>query len=265
VNVLARLPHLGRHGRATRWLRSRGRMRVWAHRGASAHVTENTLAAFELARQQGADGIELDVRLDASGDVVVFHDDDLRRLADRPEAVEALRGHDRRAVKLRGEHGIPTLAEALEAAGSLEVNVELKSAQPGRAGALARATAEVIRRSGAMDRVVVSSFDPLALAQLYRHLPEVSLAYLFHSEQPRLLHRGWIGWAVGASLLHPNHPLCTEASVKRWHASGYAVNVWTVDDPAELRRLDALGVDGVFANDPAGARAVLGLTHGRKG
>jgi glycerophosphoryl diester phosphodiesterase len=258
--MLARLPHLGRHGRATRWLRSRGRMRVWAHRGASAHVTENTLAAFALAREQGADGIELDVRLDGSGEVVVFHDDDLRRLADRPEAVERLRREERGAVVLRGGHAIPTLAEALDAAGPLEVNVELKSPRPGRAAALARATAEVLRRSGAMDRVVVSSFDPVALAQLYRHLPEISLAYLFHSEQPRLLHRGWLGLAIGASLLHPNYPLCTEASVRRWHASGYAVNVWTVDDPAELRRLDGLGVDGVFANDPAGARAALGLT-----
>lgn len=261
--MLTRLPHLGRHGRATRWLRSRGRMRVWAHRGASAHATENTLAAFELAREHGADGIELDVRLDASGEVVVFHDDDLRRLADRPEAVEALRSDERRQVLLRGDHAIPSLAEALAAAAPLEVNVELKSARPGRAGALAKATAEVIRRSGAMDRIVVSSFDPLALAQLYRHLPEVSLAYLFHSEQPRLFHRGWLGLAIGASLLHPNHPLCTEASVRRWHSAGYAVNVWTVDDPAELRRLDALDVDGVFTNDPRAARAMLGLTQGQ--
>ncbi len=257
--MLARLPHLGRHGRATRWMRSRGRMRVWAHRGASAHATENTLAAFELAREQGADGIELDVRLDASGEVVVFHDDDLLRLAERPGAIEQLRADERREVKLLGGHAIPTLAEALAAAAPLEVNVELKSPRPGRAAALAKAAAEVIRKSGAMDRVVVSSFDPLALAQLYRHLPDVSLAYLFHSEQPWVLQRGWLGLAIGASLLHPNAPLCTERSVRRWHASGYAVNVWTIDDPRELRRLDALGVDGVFANDPAGARAALGL------
>lgn len=257
MNLLTRLPHVGRHGRATRWRRSRGPMRIWAHRGASAHVTENTLAAFALAREQGADGIELDVRLDGSGEVVVFHDEDLTRLAERPGAVEQLRSAERRAVVLRGGHGIPTLAEALAAAAPLEVNVEIKSERPGRAAALAKATAEVIRKSGHMDRVVVSSFDPVALAQLYRHLPEVSLAYLFHSEQPRLLHRGWIGLAIGASLLHPNAALCTDRSVKRWHAAGYAVNVWTVDDPAELARLDRLGVDGVFANDPAAARAAL--------
>jgi glycerophosphoryl diester phosphodiesterase len=239
-------------------MRSRGRLRVWAHRGASTRATENTIAAFELARSDGADGIELDVRLDGSGEVVVFHDDDLRRLAGRPERVEDLRTEERLAVRLRGDLGIPTLAEAIEAAGPLEVNVEIKSPGPARAAALSRATAEVIRRSGAMDRIVVSSFDPIALVQLYRHLPEISLAFLFHSKQPRPLHRGWLGYAVGASLLHPDSPLCTATSVRRWHAAGYAINVWTVDDPTELRRLDALGVDGVFANDPAAARAALG-------
>ena len=260
MSVLARLPHLGRHGRATRWRRSRGRMRIWAHRGASAQVTENTLAAFERARHDGADGIELDVRLDGSGAVVVFHDDDLSRLAERPGRVEELSSEERREVRLLGGHAIPTLAEALDVAGPLEVNVEIKSAHAGRAGALAKATAAVIRQSGAADRVVVSSFDPTALLQLYRHLPEASLAFLFHSQQPRFLHRGWLGHVVGASLLHPDFRLCTERSVARWHAAGYAVNVWTVDDADELRRLDRLGVDGVFANDPARARAALGLS-----
>jgi glycerophosphoryl diester phosphodiesterase len=255
--MLTRLPHVGRHGRATRWRRSRGHARIWAHRGASARATENTLAAFEAARDDGADGVELDVRLDASGEVVVFHDDDLLRLAERPGRVEELSSDERRAVRLRGDHGIPTLADAIESIGPLELNVELKSSSPGRAGALARATAAVIKRSGAMDRIVVSSFDPVALVQLYRHLPDSSLAYLFHSRQPRPMHRGWLSYAVGASLVHPDAALCTEASLRRWHAAGYAVNAWTVDDPAELRRLDALGIDGVFANDPAAARAVL--------
>lgn len=232
-------------------------MRLWAHRGASAVETENTLAAFERARQDGADGIELDVRLDASGEVVVFHDDDLQRLAERPERVEDLSRQERAAVVLRGGHHIPTLAEALAAAGPLEVNVEIKSSRPGGAGVLARATAEVLRRCTTIDRIVVSSFDPAALLQLYRHLPEISLAYLFHSEQPRLLHRGWLGRTIGASLLHPDYRLCSDSSIARWHSWGYPVNVWTVDDADELLRLDRLGVDGVFTNHPARAKAAL--------
>ena len=76
--ALARfVPHFGRLGRATRWRRTKGRPRVWAHRGDSANHFENTMAAFEAARVAGADGIELDVRFDRDQNVVVFHDGDL--------------------------------------------------------------------------------------------------------------------------------------------------------------------------------------------
>src|SRR5580698_4641499 len=78
------VPHIGRLARAERWRRTKQRPRVWAHRGDSAHAPENTLAAFDKARAAGADGIELDVRLDRDGTVVVFHDDTLERLANRP-------------------------------------------------------------------------------------------------------------------------------------------------------------------------------------
>jgi glycerophosphoryl diester phosphodiesterase len=103
----------------------------------------------------------------------------------------------------------------------------------------------------------VSSFDPLALIQLHRHLPEVATAYLFHEDQPLPLRKGWAGRWIGASLVHPQHTLVDHASLARWHRAGLAVNVWTVNDPAELRRLAALGVDGVFTDDPAAALAVL--------
>ena len=86
---LARLlPHLGRLGRATRWRRTKGRPRVWAHRGDSAHEPENTMRAFERALAVGADGIELDVRLDAEANVVVFHDSPLERLTGLPGRLE---------------------------------------------------------------------------------------------------------------------------------------------------------------------------------
>ncbi len=250
------LPHLGRLGRATRWRRTKGRPRVWAHRGDSAHEPENTLAAFDRARRAGADGIELDVRFDRDRTVVVFHDSDLTRLTGRPGRMEDLTGAERMELRVGG-HPVPTLAEVLGELGELEVDVEIKAIRPGRMGELAQATAEVIRASGRADQVLVSSFDPFALMQFHRHLPEVALAYLFHDEQPLPLRRGWVGNWMGASVFHPQHTLCTEQSVKAWHAAGVPLNVWTVDDPDELRRLAKLGVDGVFCNDPAHAIAVL--------
>ena len=249
------LPHLGRIGRATRWRRVRGRPRVWGHRGDPAHAPENTMRSFERAIAAGADGIELDVRLDGDGNVVVFHDDELARLIGRTGRMEQLSAAERAALRVRGEP-VPLLAEVL-AAFDTDVNVEIKAARLGRAGALVAAAAKVIKASGRAERVLVSSFDPIALVQLHRHLPDVAAAYLFHDEQALPLRKGWAGRWAGASLVHPQHTLVSEASLARWHRAGLAVNVWTVNDPAELRRLAALGADGVFTDDPAAALAVL--------
>lgn len=253
---IARLvPHLGRLGRATRWRRTKGRPRIWAHRGDSAHEVENTMAAFEAARAAGADGIELDVRFDRDGNVVVFHDHDLQRLAGRPGRIEDLSKAEREAVRVGG-HAIPTLAEVLDWLGDLEIDIEIKAIRPLRMAALAAATARVVRDSGRADQVLVSSFDPFALVQFHQHEPDVALAYLFHDEQPLPLRRGWVGRWFGASVFHPQHTLCTEKSVRAWHAAGVPINVWTVDDAPELKRLGLLGVDGVFVNDPGHAAKV---------
>jgi glycerophosphoryl diester phosphodiesterase len=233
-------------------------MRVWAHRGDSAHVTENTIAAFAAARATGADGVELDVRLDGSGEAVVFHDDDLERLCGRPGRLEKLPAGERAALRVLGGHAIPTLAASIEECGALELDVEMKSPGAGRAGRLAAKVAEVIRRSGAAERIIVSSFDPLALLQFRRHAPEIALAYLFHAEQALPLRLGLPAPIAGVAAVHPDERLVTAAAVERWHARGYAVNTWTVDDPGRLRELAMIGVDGVCTNDPSGALRALG-------
>jgi glycerophosphoryl diester phosphodiesterase len=250
------VPHLGRIGRATRWKRTRGRPRVWAHRGASALAPENTLAAFELARQAGADGIELDVRLDAEGHVVVFHDSDLQRLCERPGCIEQLSATDRNGLRVRGEP-VPLLEDVLDMLGELELNVEIKVDSPGRGKALVDATAKVLRQSSRNEQILISSFDPTALVMIHHQLPDLALAFLFAKEQSLPVRRGWVGRWIGASVVHPEHTLCTEETVKAWHMAGLPVNAWTVDEDSELLRLAGLGVDGIFANDPAHALKLL--------
>jgi glycerophosphoryl diester phosphodiesterase len=253
---LARLlPHLGRLGRATRWRRTKGRPRVWAHRGDSAHAPENTMLAFDKARAAGADGVELDVRFDGDQNVVVFHDSALDRLTGVPGRIEQLSAAARGKLRVGGEP-VPLLAEVL-AAFDLEIDVEIKSEKVGRVGALVAATARVIKDARRVDQILVSSFDPIALLQFHHQVPDVALAYLFHEEQRLPMRRGWVGNWLGASLVHPQHTLCTPAMVKAWHTAGLPINVWTVDDRRELERLARLGIDGVFANDPAHAIAVL--------
>ena len=263
--LVPRLPHLPRlPGRrpvdAGRWRSRDGRMRVFAHRGDSANHCENTIPAFEAARRSGADGVELDVRLDRDGDVVVFHDADLARLCGRPGAIEALTTVERRELRVGegGAHAIPTLVEVIEACGDMELDIELKTPRAGRPNPLARAVAAVIERAGRPERFLISSFDPVALLQMRRHAPALARAFLFHAKQALPLRMGLPAPAIGAIAVHPEDALVTPAAVARWHARGYAINTWTVDDPVRLRALAEMGVDGVCCNDPVAALRALG-------
>lgn len=213
------------------------------------------MLAFDKARDAGADGIELDVRLDGDGNVVVFHDSSLQRLTGQQGTIEQASASARKELRVGGEP-IALLAEVLNVY-DFEIDVEIKVNKAGREAALVEATAKVIKDSGRSDQILVSSFDPLALVQFHQHLPDVALGYIFGKDQALPLRRGWAGIAVGASLVHPQHTLCTEKSVAAWQRAGTPINVWTVDSRAELLRVAALGVDGVFANDPAHALAVF--------
>jgi glycerophosphoryl diester phosphodiesterase len=237
------------------------------HRGASAHLTENTLAAFQRAMADGADGVELDVQRCRTGEIVVFHDDDLVRLAGRPERITELSLATLREVRLRGGGRIPTLAETFEACGpDALVNVEIKAEGylPASCAALVAGVSEVIARAGAGSRVLVSSFNPAAIWLWRRHHGQVPSGLLF--ERPRPFHRPWplhTDWLLPAlrpSAVHPDHVLCTAQAVRRWHRRGYAVNVWTVDEPGRLQILAEMGVDALITNDPAAARSALRLT-----
>jgi glycerophosphoryl diester phosphodiesterase len=236
------------------WARSNAPL-VIGHRGASAHEPENSVAAFKRAALDGADGVELDVLCCASGEVIVFHDDDLMRLAGRPERVASLPWSELREVTLSGGAHIPTLTDALEACGpSLLVNVELKSdgLRDRSLPALVTGVAAAVDRAGAARRVLVSSFNPAAVWRWRRHRPDIAAALLFERRRS-----AWCVPFLRPFAVHPDQRLCTAASVRAWHAAGYAVNTWTVDDPARIRELDSWNVDAIITNVPDVARAAL--------
>lgn len=241
----------------------RERPLVLGHRGASAEAPENTLAAFRLALAQGADGVELDVWRCGTGEVVVHHDLDLGRTARVPirltdAPLSALRRLDVgawRSERFRGER-IPLLAEVLEALPGAVVNVELKSTRrpdPALPGAVAR----LVRAAHAEDRCILSSFHPALLAIARVVAPALRRGTLFADE------RGWrlrerLGLAAGApSAVHPEASLVDAARVRAWRARGLAVNVWTVDEGAEVERLARLGVSALITNRPAAALEAL--------
>ncbi|HUF33232.1 MAG TPA: glycerophosphodiester phosphodiesterase [Acidimicrobiales bacterium] len=225
---------------------------IFAHRGASAAQPENTLAAFRAAVDLGADGVELDVRRTADGALAVHHD---ATLADGRVVVEVA------AVDLPST--VPLLDAALDACGDLVVNVELKDL-PGEAGhdpahpmvpAVLRAVADA--RAG--NRVLISSFDVTAVDRvlaLDAAMPTAFLAVFGADPErgARLLDRCR---RHGHRTFHPIHVGVDAELVARCAEAGIALNAWTVDDPARIAELAALGVDGVITNVPDVARRAL--------
>lgn len=236
---------------------------VLGHRGASAEAPENTLAAFRLAMEQGADGVELDVWRCASGEVVVVHDEDTRRTAGEALAVPdaswpALRALDVgawRGDRFRGER-IPLLSEVLEALPGAAINVELKGR--GRDRRLAEAAARVIRRAGAADRVIASSFHVALLAAFRRAAPEVARGFLFEESRMWRVRAALSARLVGARAVHPEAGLVTPARARRWRRAGLSIVAWTVDEAVEVERLVALGASALISNVPGAVARMVG-------
>jgi glycerophosphoryl diester phosphodiesterase len=229
---------------------------VFAHRGASAYAPENTLAAFELAVKQGAPAIEFDVKLTSDRQVVILHDQTLNRTTNGSGSVTkqplaALRELDAGSwlsADFRGEK-IPTLEEVFETMGKkVLMNIELTNYATPFDG-LAGEVAVLVQKHGLQECVIFSSFFPTNLVLVRRLLPSVP--------RGQLIPRGNSGWwqriAASFMLLDAEHPFITDVTadlVKRAHAKGRRVHVWTVNDPTDMRRLRSLKVDGIFTDDP---------------
>jgi glycerophosphoryl diester phosphodiesterase len=242
-----------------RWGDRQGTL-VIGHRGASALALENTIAAFRRARADGADGVELDIIPCKTGELVVFHDDDLSRLAGRKERIVDLPLAEIAEVRLEGGERIPLLDDVLDEIGPLLCNVELK-ANAGVGGVvpalrLARDAARLISRRDT-STILVSSFHPFALAEFKRRAPRVATGLLFGANQARPLREAWAAKVVRPMALHPEHVLVDAGRLAAWRKRGAAVHVWTVNERPEVARLDSLGVDGIICNDPGQVRGWL--------
>lgn len=237
-----------------------GRPRIIGHRGVRREgVVENTLAAFQIAADEGAEALELDVRVCASGEVVVLHDPTLERVsggADGRAAAE-LSLRELARVDLPGGARVPTLAEVLAFARErrLPLNVEMKRDVPSRT-AVVRAVARLLGRWDPAHPVLVSSFDPAMLSGLALLAPQVPRAVLVHRTPWHGVHAA-TSIPVGAAAVHIERTLTRPEMVRRLLGRGQIVNVWTVNDPREARDLAALGVDGIITDAPGETREAL--------
>lgn len=232
---------------------------IIGHRGASAEAPENTLAAFGLALEQGAAGVEFDVRLSADGNVVVIHDATVERTTNGRGQVSQMRASELRALDAGMGQPVPTLDDVFEAFGpSMLYNVELKVGGLWDKG-LEGAAAERIEAHHLQNHVVVSSFDPMAVRRARRQLPATTMTgflWMNGGIVPRVMRTV----ASNAEADHPYYPLVDEAYMAWARERQLRVHVWTVDDAQEARRLAALGVHALITNRPREIAAALANT-----
>jgi glycerophosphoryl diester phosphodiesterase len=220
---------------------------VFAHRGGSALAPENTMAAFATGLAAGADGIELDVHLSRDGGVVVHHDATVDRTTAGTGAVAALS----RAELARLD--VPSLADVLREFPDARVIVEMKV----NARELAAAVVDVVRRANAVDRACLGSFGQRVL-NAARSLDAAVATSAAREEVRWALYRSWVrrpSFGVPYSCFQvPECSGTTRIVSRRFvevaHRAGLAVQVWTVDDENDARRLLNWGVDALISDRP---------------
>ena len=237
---------------------------IIAHRGASLYSPENTIAAFELAVQQGADAIELDAKLCGSGEIVVIHDQTVDRTTTGKGYVNRLSLPELKRldagsffdVAYRGEK-IPTLEEVFEAVGRKTfINVELTNYASPLDDLPLKAVA-LVKKLDMSERVFFSSFNILSLLRARRILPQVPACLL----SPAGFARSWLyrftNLLFRFTALHPEHSDLTQTLVQYASRRHQRIHAWTVNSSEEIHRLILLNVDGIITDDPLTARQVL--------
>jgi glycerophosphoryl diester phosphodiesterase len=237
---------------------------AFAHRGGAAHAPENSWAAFEHAIKLGYAYLETDARATSDGKLVAFHDRTLDRVTDASGPINALPYREVAALRVSGTEPIPLIEDLLGAWPDVRFNIDLKDV-PGIS-----LLPEVLRRTGAWDRVCVTSFSGRRLRTARRLLdrpvcmttsPAVIAAVRCmvgtgpHGSQARLLVRRLSRSAAGCAQVPGK--VATAAFLRRAHALGLDVHVWTINERAEMSRFLDLGADGLMTDDVAALRDVL--------
>ena len=234
---------------------------ITAHRGDSKSAPENTLAAFEKAIENGADVIELDVRQTKDGEIVVMHDENLRRTCGVDKKVGKLTYAEIQKIsagaKFKGKNKelyenekIPTLQEAIELIGDrAEVNIELKPAKTDKN--LERRVAEIVSEYDYYNNCVVASLTYKSIKRIKNYDPEIKTIYVMAMAMGDFYN---IEYADGFSI---KSRFINNEVIKKAHKAGKDVYAWTIDDKDTLEDMMLLDVDSIITNDPKGIRRAM--------
>lgn len=235
---------------------------IWAHRGASGYAPENTMRAFQMALDMGADGVELDVQLSKDGELVVIHDETIDRTSDGSGAVKSFTLAELKqfdfGCRFSGNTeitAIPTLAEVLELYKStdLVINIELKTGIIPYLG-IEKKTLDLVNDFGMSERVIYSSFNHYSVLRVKELDQTVKTGLLFGGGH---LFMAAAAKALGVDAIHPHvrafdHP----GFIEDCREHGLLVHTWTANSEHGIRQMLKIGVDAMVTNYPDRAEMI---------
>ena len=219
------------------------------HRGAKGYVAENTYESISKAIQLGVDGIEIDVFKCASGELVLFHDKDLKELTGESGLIENLTIKELEQFLVQGKYKIPTLKDVLTRIEKpLFVNIELKGLNT------AQATSEIIAdisrsTSWSLEHFIVSSFNWDEL-ELFRSIDKNTSVGVLVSKSMSINEAIEFGKKINAQAIHPNFKLLNDKAVKKIKNNGFKIYTWTVNNEDDINFMKKLKVDGIISDYP---------------
>ncbi len=233
-------------------------MQVFAHRGFRAQYPENTLLAFEKALESGCYGIETDVQISKDGQLVLIHDETVDRTTNGTGAIREMSLAQIQALDAGGGQRIPTLGEYLSLVQDTAIitNIELKN----NVVEYPRLEEEVlaqVRARGLEKKVLFSSFNHGAVIKMKKLAPDIPCGFLCGGAIDVPVMAALMA-EHGVEFLHPRLSVMTDDFMDELKRKNIPVNVWTVNGDDDLQRMRALGVRGVFTDDPGNAGRVQG-------
>ncbi len=216
------------------------------HRGAKGHITENTLESINLALEMGVDGIEIDVHLCASGELMVFHDFTLDRISDGSGEIAAKTYEQLQQLRVKGGYKIPLLTEVLDLIeGKCSINIELKGLHTAKP--TCAIISHYIDKGWDYSSILVSSFQENELLEVKKINEHILIAVLSKASVEEAIEWGKI---LNATAIHPSLGIITRQNIIDAHNQGFNVNAWTVNEPEDIARMIEFGVEGIISDYP---------------
>ncbi|WP_035392551.1 glycerophosphodiester phosphodiesterase [Bacillus altitudinis] len=231
-------------------------MYIIAHRGSSSAAPENTIAAFDVAVEQGADYIELDVQMTMDQHIVVIHDDTVERTTngnglvksytlDQLKKLDAGSWFDQQYTNER----IPTLQEILERY-SQRIGILIEIKHPKRQIGIEKAVARIINRFAYSRHIIIQSFDVHALQRIKAFAPSLRTALIIKPDAFKLTKRKLTTYSSFANCLNMKKTMINKWWIDRIHSFGMEVFIWTVKDQKTADRIKKYPIDGVVTDNP---------------